>query len=202
MKVQLKKKVIFFATNNFNKFNEASKIFSKYRITLVMLKVKDFEIQSDSLEEIALKSVKEVVKKYSLPIIVEDAGLFINVLNGFPGPYSSFVYKTLGNKGILKLMEKMENRKASFKSAIAYYSNDLEKPICFCGETIGIISRFKKDSNKDTAFGFDPIFKPEKSKKMFGEMTLIEKNRYSHRIKALKKFLDWYIMQYNNVFKQ
>jgi XTP/dITP diphosphohydrolase len=49
--------------------------------------------------------VLEAFEKCGLPIIVEDAGLFVEALNGFPGPYSSYVYKTIGNEGLLKLME-------------------------------------------------------------------------------------------------
>src|SRR4030042_679240 len=120
MKFQLKGRVVFFATNNVNKFNEARSILTEYDIAVGMLRVKVLEIQSDSLSEIAQASVKDTFNRCNLPIIVEDAGLFIDALKGFPGPYAAYVYKTIGNQGLLKLMEKEKARKARFESAVAY----------------------------------------------------------------------------------
>jgi len=192
MNFQLKGKVIFFATNNVNKFNEARMVFGEYKIAVGMLRVKTLEVQSDSLEEIAKTSVVEAFGKCNLPVIVEDAGLFVEALNGFPGPYAAYVYKTIGNKGLLQLMEKTENRKAVFQSAVAYYSSDLKSPICFKGEVVGEITRKEMTVNNYSGFGFDPIFQPVNSAKTFAEMTIKEKNRYSHRAKALHKFAEWY----------
>jgi len=192
MSFQLKGRVIFFATNNVNKFNEARMVFGEYKIAVGMLRVKTLEVQSDSLEEIAKTSVVEAFGKCNLPVIVEDAGLFVEALNGFPGPYAAYVYKTIGNKGLLQLMEKTENRKAVFQSAVAYYSSDLKSPICFKGEVFGEITRKEMTVNNSSGFGFDPIFQPVNSAKTFAEMTIKEKNRYSHRAKALRKFAEWY----------
>jgi XTP/dITP diphosphohydrolase len=187
---QLKGKVIFFATNNVNKFKEACEILSLYKIAVGMLKVKTIEIQSESLDEIAKVSAIEAFQKCNLPVIVEDAGLFVEALNGFPGPYSSYVYKTIGNVGLLKLMEDFKNRSAKFQSVVAYYSAELESPICFKGEVLGEITRKLREGR--SGFGFDPIFKPKKSDKTFAEMSILEKNKYSHRAKALRKFAKWY----------
>jgi len=192
MNFQLKGRVIFFATNNVNKFNEARMVFSEYKIAVGLLRVKTLEVQSDSLEEIAKTSVVEAFRKCNLPVIVEDAGLFVEALNGFPGPYAAYVYKTIGNKGLLQLMEKTENRKAVFQSAVAYYSSDLKSPICFKGEVVGEITRKEITVNNSSGFGFDPIFQPVNSAKTFAEMTIKEKNKYSHRAKALHKFAEWY----------
>lgn len=192
MVFQLKGKVIFFATGNVNKFNEARKVLSEYKIAVGMLKIKTLEIQSENLEEIAKTSVIEVFKKCNLPIIIEDAGLFVEALGGFPGPYAAYVYKTLGNKGLLKLMENMENRRAKFQSVIAYYSSELKEPLCFKGEVFGVITREERRSGNILSFGFDPIFKPVNSDKTFAEMPVCEKNRYSHRAVAFRNFARWY----------
>ena len=192
MSFSLKGKVIFFATNNINKFNEARNVFNKYKIAVAMLRVKKLEIQSNNLEEIAETSVIEAFKKCNLPIIVEDAGLFVEALNDFPGPYAAYVYKTIGNKGLLKLMEQAENRKAKFRSVIAYYDADLEVPLCFKGEVVGEIIKEQRKTSKTHGFGFDPIFKPLNSSKTFAEMDVEEKNKYSHRAKALRKFAEYY----------
>lgn len=188
----LKNKVVFFATNNVNKFNEARMVFAEYGIAVGMLRVKTLEIQSESLEEIAKASAKEAFKRCHLPVIVEDAGLFIFGLNGFPGPYAAYVYKTIGNNGLLKLMENVENRKAEFQSVIAYHSLELKTPICFKGEAVGEITKKERAGSNNSGFGFDPIFKPTNSGKTFAEMEIMEKNRYSHRAKALRNFVKWY----------
>lgn len=189
---QLEGKVIFFATNNINKFNEARKILAKHNIAVGMLRVKTLEIQSEKIEEIARASVVEAFKNCNLPVIVEDAGLFINALNGFPGPYAAYTYKTIGNEGLLKLMENVNNRKATFKSVVAFCSASYSSPICFEGEVSGEISREVRKTKKNYGFGFDPIFKPLGEDRTFAEMSIAEKNMFSHRAKALTKFALWY----------
>ena len=191
MGFQLKGRVIFFATNNIHKFNEARKVLAEYGVSVGMLRVKGSEIQSDSLEEIAKTSVVDAFRKCNLPIIVEDAGLFIQALNGFPGPYAAYAYKTIGNKGLLKLMENVENKEAKFQSVIAYHSPESRTSTCFNGEVMGGITKEER-RGKNVVFGFDPIFKPVSSDKTFAEMSILEKNRYSHRAKALRKFAEWY----------
>lgn len=192
MNLQFEGRVIFFATNNINKFNEARKVLGEYGIAVGMLRVKSLEVQSDSLEEIARASVKDAFKRCHLPIIVEDAGLFVEALNGFPGPYAAYVYKTIGNKGLLKLMRDTENRKAWFQSVIAYLSAKIESPICFDGEVAGEIVEEERRKDRESGFGFDPIFKPANSTRTFAEMDTAEKNRHSHRARALRKFAEWY----------
>ena len=91
-------KVVFFATSNINKFNEARSILSPYGISIGLLRMKGDEIQSDTLEEIAKSSVIYAYNRTHLPIFVEDAGLFIEALNGFPGPYAAYVYNTINNR--------------------------------------------------------------------------------------------------------
>jgi len=192
MRFQFEGKVVFFATNNINKFNEARKVLSKYGIATGMLRAKSLEIQSDSLDEIARASVADAFERCHLPIIVEDAGLFIEALNGFPGPYAAYVYKTIGNKGLLKLLRDVENRKANFQSVIAYLSAKIEKPMCFDGEVAGEIVQEERRKDRESGFGFDPIFEPVNSNKTFAEMNTSGKNKYSHRAKALRKFAAWY----------
>ena len=69
-----------------------------------------------------------LIRRCRLPIFVEDAGLFIDALEGFPGPYAAYVYHTIHNNGILKLMETIQNRNAKFQSVIAYLIVKLVNP--------------------------------------------------------------------------
>lgn len=183
-------RVVFFATNNFNKFREACMVLREFNLSAGMLRIKTFEIQSESLEEIAKASVLKAFEKCGIPIMVEDAGLFVEALNDFPGPYASYAYKTIGNEGLLRLMDGVENRKASFRSVVAYFSSELKFPICFKGEIVGEIT--KEVRKGCSGFGFDPIFKPQGSDKTFAEMSVEEKNMYSHRARAFREFAKWY----------
>jgi XTP/dITP diphosphohydrolase len=182
-------KVAYFVTSNIHKFQEARLVLSEYKIATAKLKVGAVEIQDDSLENIAEASVLDAVKNCGLPIFVEDAGLFIEALKGFPGPYSKYVYNTVGVKGILKLMKNIENRSAHFQSVIAF-SSPGEQPICFRGKVEGKISLQERGTS---GFGYDPIFMPtDGDGRTFAEMTSNEKNGYSHRAEALRKFAEWY----------
>jgi len=182
-------RLVFFVTSNFHKFNEARRVFSEYKLATAMLKIEAVEIQDDSLENIAKASAIHAVKNCSLPVIVEDAGLFIEALQGFPGPYSSYVFRTIGNRGILKLMENVDKRDAYFQSVVAYSSPE-EAPKCFHGKAKGEIS---SEERGKLGFGFDPIFEPSGGgKRTFAEMTTTEKNKRSHRAEALRRFAKWY----------
>jgi XTP/dITP diphosphohydrolase len=189
----LRGKVVFFATGNVNKFNEARRILGEYGVAVGMLKLKGDEVQSESLQEIAEKSVRYAYSRSRLPIFVEDAGLFIDALSGFPGPYAAYVYKAIHNGGIVKLMDNVEDRNATFRSVISYYDGIIEAPNSFMGESKGEITTEERRAQGKAGFGFDPIFKPMNSKKTFAEMTIQEKNGYSHRADAIRKFAQWYI---------
>jgi XTP/dITP diphosphohydrolase len=188
----LKGRIVFFATGNKHKFNEARILLTNLDIAVGMLRMKDTEIQSNNLTEIAQTSVQDVFKRCNLPVIVEDAGLFVENLNGFPGTYAAYVYKTIGNKGLLKLMQRMKNRKARFCSVIAYYDDSTDVPVVFKGNAEGDLTYRERVGSDKTDFGFDPIFQPNGSAKTFSEMTIKEKNKISHRAKAFHKFAEWY----------
>ncbi|MGD6809521.1 MAG: XTP/dITP diphosphatase [Candidatus Bathyarchaeia archaeon] len=187
-----KGKMVFFVTGNFHKFNEVRSILSSLGITVGMLKMKGNEIQSDNIKEIAENCATKAFNRCHLPLIVEDAGLFVDALEGFPGPYSAYVYKTIQNKGILKLMKNIKNRKATFCSAIVYCSRETG-PLLFEGEAKGEITSSERNGDGNSGFGFDPIFQPINSKKTFAEMTITEKNNVSHRAMAVNKFAKWYM---------
>ncbi len=185
-------RVAFFVTSNVHKFDEARLVLAEYGIATALLRVKTPEIQDDNVEKIAKTSAEEAAKKCNLPIIVEDTGLFIEALEGFPGPYSSYIFRKVGTAGILKLMEDIEERDAYFHSVIAFCEEDLLK--CFHGRVEGMIS---KEERGKYGFGFDPLFMSLRGEgKTFAEMRKREKNLYSHRAEALRKFAEWYISSF------
>jgi XTP/dITP diphosphohydrolase len=182
-----KRVTIFFATSNIGKVEEAERIFKEENIPLLHLPMKLLEIQADNLEEIAVFSAQKTWEDQEKPLFVEDAGLFIKELKGFPGPYSSYVSKTISNEGILKLMSQIEDRTAYFKAVIAFCNG--KKTVTFKGEVKGEISSEIRGTH---GFGFDPIFIPEEGDgRTFGEMDISEKTAISHRTRALRKFAEW-----------
>ena len=114
-------RVVFFLTGNIHKYKEASRVLRLHDVATAMLQRGNrLEIQCERIENIAKTSVMTAVRRYVLPMVVEDAGLFVEALNGFPGPYSSYVYETIGNEGILKLLKRHSSREAYFRSAVAF----------------------------------------------------------------------------------
>ena len=188
----LPSKVVFFATGNIHKFNEVRSILGPLGFSLAMIRMKGDEIQSDCIQEIAQTAVTNAFKRTGLPIFVEDAGLSIDALSDFPGPYAAYVYKTIRNSGILKLMDSVIDRQAKFQSVIAYIDQILPQPECFFGESKGTITQTERKQPGMSGFGFDPIFQPNGSSKTFAEMTIEEKNVYSHRAMAIRKFAKWH----------
>ncbi|AEA46205.1 XTP/dITP diphosphatase [Archaeoglobus veneficus] len=169
-----------FITSNEGKFREAEQIAAKYGISLKWKKMSYLEPQGSSLEEIASLSAEMLSKELKETFFIEDSGLFIEALKGFPGPYSSYVFKTIGNEGILRLMDGVEDRRAYFLAVIAYF--DGSEVQTFTGRVDGEISTEMRGSG---GFGFDPIFLY--NGRTFAEMGE-EKNAVSHRRRALEGF--------------
>jgi len=179
---------IYFASSNSNKYREIEPILSKYGIVSHFVRISIQEIQSESLYKIAKAKSTSAFEYLKGPVIIEDDGFYISSLKGFPGQYSSFIYKTLGNEGLLKLMKNKTNRKAYFVSVIAY--NDGHTLKLFTGKTQGLLNR----SATNGGWGFDPIFVPKNTSKTYGELSQVNrKSLFSHRYKSIGKFSKWYM---------
>ena len=81
---------LFFVSSNTHKFEEAKRILSKMQVDITLFKTELEEIQSNSLADIAKRKAIDAYTKVQKPVIIEDDGLFIDSLDGFPGPYSSY----------------------------------------------------------------------------------------------------------------
>lgn len=181
---------LLFLTSNKHKVLEVSPIAREYGISLIPVENLKIEVQSEDLEEIARNSALIGYAILGKPVLVEDAGLFIEALNGFPGPYSSYVYKKLGVSGIIKLMEGVSDRRACFRSVAYIVDGDIiAKGV---GEVCGFITESPRGSR---GFGFDPIFTPGEIAgwRTFAEMDIDEKNIYSHRAKAVREAFQKYL---------
>ncbi|GAA5819016.1 MAG: XTP/dITP diphosphatase [Methanobrevibacter sp. CfCl-M3] len=179
--------MITFITGNKHKVEEAKKIFHNFNIELEHIDLGYPELQG-KLEDVAISGAKYASSKLRKSVIVEDAGLFIRALNGFPGVYSSYVQETIGNSSILKLMEDIDDRYAEFRSVIGYCTPKTE-PKTFLGHVKGQIAFQEKG---DKGFAFDPLFYVEEKDKTFAELSIEEKNQFSHRRNSLEVFINWY----------
>ena len=177
---------LFFVSSNTHKFTEAQRILSNLGLDISLFKTTLEEIQSNSLSEIATRKALDAYSKVQKPVIIEDDGLFIDSLNGFPGPYSSYTYDTIGNKGIMSLLEKIESRNAKFVAIIAY-CNGVDDVKLFESSIPGKISSIIEQGG----WGYDPIFIPDGESKTYANV--FDKDKFSHRSAALKKFSDWFM---------
>ena len=178
---------IWFATSNQHKFEEGGFVLRGLGITTLRLSSKGEELQSDDPSEIAIYAAKETYRLKRKPLFVEDTGLFIDSLRGFPGTYASFVFQSIGLDGILKLMDGMTSRGAEFVSAVAFCDASQE-PKAFVGRLKGRIALLQSGLG---GFGFDPIFIPRGRRITLAQMTLAQKCAISHRASALRSFGSW-----------
>ena len=168
-------------TSNLGKLKEF-KIYLEPEIKIKHIEMEYDELRSDDPEEIAKEAAKRLAIELKKPIVVEDSGLFIKALNDFPGTCSAYIHKRIGLKGILKLMENIEDRQAFYKSAVAYCEPG-KGPISFLGQESGFIS---KEIKGNYGFGHDPIFIASNNKKTYGETENCEKKKKFRKNAALK----------------
>lgn len=172
-----------FVTSNRHKFEEAERMFRDEGISIRWVKQSYEEIQADTTEEISMQSAIQVSRELKTRFFLDDTGLYINSLSGFPGPYSSYVFRTIGNNGILKLLDGRD-RDASFTTVVTYYdgvgfqqfSGTVKGTICFT------------ETGK-SGFGYDPIFVPKGMEISLSQMDPDQKNEVSHRGIAIRKLI-------------
>jgi len=143
------------------------------------------EIQADTLEAVARFGLDHLAGRLEEPFLLEDAGLFVDTLDGFPGVYSSYAFGTIGNEGVLDLLGDREERRARFRSVVGLREEDANRT--FVGEIEG---RITHQPRGDGGFGFDPIFEPLEAERTFAEMSQDEKVEISHRSASLDRLVD------------
>ena len=177
-------------TSNPHKADEVSAFFEgAIEVNHIMLDIPEY--RSDDVSVISREKARYAYKQLQTPLIVDDTGFFIEALKGFPGPYAAYVLQSIGNAGILKLMEGKNDRRAHFITAIAFA--DGQEINVFLGTVNGSITLSPRGS---AGFGYDSIF--EVNGKTFAELPLKSKNFISHRAEALSSFRDWYIHEQSN----
>lgn len=144
------------------------------------------EIQAETLEDTIRPGLEWLMQRHVVPLMIDDSGLFVEALKGFPGVYSSYVFKTIGCDGILKLMEGVKERSARFECCVGFVVPGGE-PHISKGVAKGHISTAKAGTG---GFGYDPIFVPEGHTRTYAQFEVLEKNSISHRGRAIARFLE------------
>ena len=155
---------ITYVTGNWAKIASAKMILEPLGYEVDNVKMETPEIQADDVTDVAKYSAKWASEKLHIAVLKNDSGLFVNALNGFPGVYTHYVDDTIGEDGLLKLMEGIEDRSAYFKEAIAYCEPGKE-PVVFEGITKGCIATEKSGNY---GWSWDFVFIPEGEEKTLG----------------------------------
>ena len=188
---------LVFATNNQHKLQEIKRLLDD-SIELLSLNDIGFEDEDipenqDTLEGNAAEKSFFIYNKYGVNCFADDTGLEIDALNGEPGVYSAR-YAGEGRNAennmnlVLDKLSIIKNRKARFRTIISLVIDGHETQ--FEGVVEGHILEEKRGN---TGFGYDPIFQPEEANLSFAQMPLNEKNKISHRARAVQKLVEYLI---------
>lgn len=190
----MKHRKLVVSTGNKHKVDEIKKILNGLPIEVVSkkdvgLEKLDVIEDGDTLEENSFKKAQALAEKLDYMVLADDSGLFVDILNGEPGVYSSRYAGEEGNdkKNNEKLLEKLkdiplEERKAKFMTVIVLITEEKEI-VVVKGECKGLIGFEPKGVN---GFGYDPLFIPEGYTETFAELGENIKNKISHRARALE----------------
>lgn len=177
---------ITFVTSNEHKAREAAGILNGLaEVKHIALECP--EVRDESVAVVARGKAAFAYAALNRPVITDDTGFFVNALNGFPGSCAAYVQKTIGNPGILKLLEQSHDRSAWFETGIAYA--DSYGIQVFVGRIDGMVV----EPRGTEGFGYDPIFEVEGQ--TLAEMDPDQKNRVSHRSRGLLALREWLLHQ-------
>ena len=184
---------IYFASQNQNKIREIASVLPSGIELMGIDAVTSEELEETgaTLEENAVQKAVFVARKTEENAFADDTGLEIEALNGMPGVISARYAGEQKNAvdncaKVLREMSGITNRKAQFRTVIALIHDGVQ--LLFEGAVQGSITTAPRG---DKGFGYDPIFVPDGSEKTFAEMTLEEKNQWSHRARAVHKLVQW-----------
>ena len=186
---------ILFASQNEHKIKEVSSLVPSH---IKILGLSDFSFHEDipetreTIAGNALQKAEFIRDRFKLACFADDTGLFIEALNGEPGVYSArwSMKDDRYTNNIAKALGELKgesNRKAYFKTVIAFIDDNNNEHL-FEGRVDGELIESERGS---AGFGYDPIFIPEGKHETFAEMSADEKNKISHRGRAMEKFISY-----------
>ncbi|OBT78487.1 Ham1 family protein [Pseudogymnoascus sp. 05NY08] len=174
-----------FITGNKHKLAEVQAILGG-AVDLQSRSIDLVEIQG-TIVEISKDKCRRAAEEVQGPVLVEDTALIFNAFKNLPGPYIKWFFESLGHDGLNKLLAGFEDKSAESVCTFAYSEGPGHEPIIFQGRTEGKIV----PARGAIAFGWDPIFEYGPAGQTYAEMPKAEKNKISHRGKALEKLKAW-----------
>ncbi|MFT6924212.1 MAG: XTP/dITP diphosphohydrolase [Crocinitomicaceae bacterium] len=185
---------ILFATSNLNKAAEVSSMLPEHFEILTLKDIdhtEDIPETSPTIKGNAMQKANFILENYKIDCFADDTGLEITALNGEPGVMSArYAGQQRSDEDnmalVLNKLEGQSDRSAQFRTVIALNIRGIQ--FVFEGIVKGQILKVGRGEN---GFGYDPIFEPENCGKSFAEMTMEEKNSYSHRARAFAKMIEY-----------
>lgn len=174
---------LYFVTGSKNKFDEVKLLIPN----LIQLELDLPEIQELDAHKIIANKLSEARLHHKGEFMVEDTSLYLNALNGLPGPFIKWFLQTIGCEGLYKLAQAFGNDRAEAKTIIGYTGPSGET-LFFEGSVTG---RVVEPRLVGSSFGWDAIFLPDGENKTFSEMSREEKNVLSMRAAAAKKLMQY-----------
>lgn len=168
-----------FVTGNASKLAEARRLFPDLDSVSLDLP----EIQSLDLTEVLRAKAREAHRILARQVIVEETGLELPGLNGFPGPLVKWMLEAIGAEGIARQVASTGDARATARCALMLF--DGERETFSEGSTSGVLVLPPRGNQ---GFGWDPVFQPEGSTRTYGEMSAAEKDAISHRGRAWRAF--------------
>lgn len=179
-------KRIIFITGNSSKFEEAEEAVKKLGIILEQKDIELDEVQSLDQKEVVAKKAEQAFRALKKPVIVDDTGIYFKAYNEFPGTYTKHLFKSIGFKGVEKLLKETD-KKAFFRTMICY--KDSKKTLIVSGEWHGaIIEEVSAKFNPE--WQYNSIFIPDGFNIPLSEISIEERAKHSHRKKALEKLAE------------
>lgn len=169
-----------FVTGNAKKLEEVRAILGQ-SIPFQSLKLDLPELQGEP-EDISKEKARIAAKEVNGPVLVEDTCLCFNALKGLPGPYIKWFLQKIGHEGLNNLLMAYEDKTAYAMCIFSLALGPNTEPMTFVGKTLGRIVPARGPND----FGWDPIFEPHGYDQTYAEMPKEEKNKISHRGKALE----------------
>ncbi|MEO8277494.1 MAG: non-canonical purine NTP pyrophosphatase [Thermoanaerobaculia bacterium] len=174
-------------TGNRGKLLEARRLAGTGRETLEALQGVDLdlpEIQSLDMEEVLRGKAQFAWESVRRPLVVEETGLELAAMNGFPGPLVKWMLEAMGAEGIARTAIALGNSRARAVCLLLW--TDGETSVLARGEAAG---ELVLPARGDRGFGWDPVFRPAGSPQTFAELSDAEKDRLGHRGSAWRELL-------------
>ncbi|CAI0552377.1 unnamed protein product [Linum tenue] len=175
---------VTFVTGNAKKLEEVRAILGQ-SIPFQSLKLDLPELQGEP-EDISKEKARLAAIEVKGPVLVEDTCLCFNALKGLPGPYIKWFLQKIGHEGLNNLLMAYEDKSAYALCAFSFALGPDVEPVTFVGKTPGKIVPARGPND----FGWDPIFQPDGFEQTYAEMDKEEKNKISHRYRALAMVQD------------